>query len=164
MRQHTLPMAFAVYAADSPWAQDKHAPINRLAAFNSIEEFWSIYNYLVRPNQLPTASELSIFKEYILPLWEDPNNSKGGKIFIKLKKEYGARCFENLVIGFIAGEFQSQEISGVNVAVKNHEHVLSVWIQDASNKDAIDRVSKSILRILDIPQSYAHLMYFKQFF
>ena len=42
----------------------------------TIEEFWSIYNYLVRPHELPATTDYHFFREGVKPTWEDPYNCK----------------------------------------------------------------------------------------
>ena len=42
----------------------------------TIEEFWSIYNYLVRPHELPATTDYHFFREGVKPTWEDNYNCK----------------------------------------------------------------------------------------
>ena len=49
--------------------------IQNIASFQSIEDFWCCWNSL----QESDINGFSIFKEGILPMWEDPKNKNGGK-------------------------------------------------------------------------------------
>jgi translation initiation factor 4E len=170
---HQLPHSYTFWALDNQsTAAHTHATtwnqlVTKLASFQSIEDFWSAYNYINRPNQLPTHTDIHLFKHNIIPVWEDIHHQFGGKITIRIKKQYASLCFENLVIAFISGEFQkdvAQGISGINISIKNNEHVLSVWVQDANNVALIDKLKLDVLRILEIPVSFSNLIVFKRFF
>lgn len=42
----------------------------KLINFSYVEDFWSIYNYLVSPSSLDNGSDLALFKAGIEPMWE----------------------------------------------------------------------------------------------
>ncbi|KAJ3112294.1 hypothetical protein HK100_002389, partial [Physocladia obscura] len=44
--------------------------IIRLCSFSSVHEFWAGYSHLKRPHELPTATDLFLFKEGKKPTWE----------------------------------------------------------------------------------------------
>lgn len=50
-----------------------------VAEFDTVEDFWRIYNNLVPIDLLPSNTDFFIFKDYIKPQWEDPKNVKGGR-------------------------------------------------------------------------------------
>lgn len=35
-----------------------------------VEEFWSVYSHLKRPNDLPSSINYHLFREGIAPMWE----------------------------------------------------------------------------------------------
>jgi hypothetical protein len=72
-----------------------------LATFGTIEQYWSIYSYLLRPSDLPGHFDFHLFKEGIKPMWEDEANKRGGKWIIRLKKGSSSRCWENLVLAIL---------------------------------------------------------------
>lgn len=49
------------------------------ADFNTAEDFWAIYQYLKRPNQLSTGTTLHLFVKGVSPMWEDEANKNGGR-------------------------------------------------------------------------------------
>lgn len=55
--------------------------------FDSIEEFWGLYNTIVPPSTLPLKSNYYLFKDGIIPAWEDPKNKNGGKWSIQVPRE-----------------------------------------------------------------------------
>lgn len=72
-----------------------------LSTFGTVEQFWSIYSYLLRPAELPGHFDFHLFKEGIKPMWEDEANKRGGKWIIRLKKGISSRCWENLVLAIL---------------------------------------------------------------
>ena len=68
--------------------QEYESQIKKLAEFETLEDFWAIFQYLKKPDDCKQAIEFQLFKSPIKPMWEDENNKDGGKIVIKLRKEY----------------------------------------------------------------------------
>ena len=65
--------------------------IKIIATIKTMEEFWSCYDFLVRPDNLPTTTDYHFFHEGIKPTWEDPNNARGGKWIVRLRKGLASR-------------------------------------------------------------------------
>eukprot|EP00128_Syssomonas_multiformis_P013711 Colp12_sorted_trinity150504_noHs@7703 len=77
--------------------QDYEKNIKAIGSFGTVQSFWQLYSYMIRPNDLPAGTDYLMFVEGIKPLWEDPNNIKGGKWIIRLKKGLASRLWEDLV-------------------------------------------------------------------
>lgn len=56
-----------------------------------VEHFWRIYNHMQRPNEFKTTTDFHLFKNGIKPTWEDPQNERGGKWMVRLKKGLASR-------------------------------------------------------------------------
>lgn len=65
--------------------------------FVQVQDFWRIYNHLMRPNDLPNTMDYHLFKTGIKPMWEDPANRRGGKWMVRLRKGIASRYWEDLV-------------------------------------------------------------------
>jgi len=70
-------------AAAGGWMDD----IKRVITFDSVEEFWGLYNNIIPPSKLPQKANYYLFKDGIIPAWEDDANKNGGKWSIQLPKE-----------------------------------------------------------------------------
>jgi translation initiation factor 4E len=70
-------------AAVMGWMED----IRRVINFDSVEEFWGLYNNIVPPSALPQKANYYLFKDGIIPAWEDEANKNGGKWSIQLPKD-----------------------------------------------------------------------------
>ena len=65
-------------------SQGYASSINKIGSFDSVEGFFTIYDHLVKPTDLSSESHVTVtdyllFREGILPTWEDPHNKRGGK-------------------------------------------------------------------------------------
>jgi len=126
--------------------------MKKLAAFQTIEEFWRIYNHLIRPNTFTVTTDYHLFKDGIKPTWEDPANQKGGKWMVRLKKGLASRYWEDLILAIIGEQFDvGQEICGAVVSVRNNEDIISIWNRNADNEDASFKIRDQIRRILRLP-------------
>lgn len=47
-----------------------------IATFSTVEQFWSVQSYLLRPSELSGHSDLHLFKDGIKPLWEVRDTTK----------------------------------------------------------------------------------------
>ncbi|KAG6879711.1 hypothetical protein C0992_012559 [Termitomyces sp. T32_za158] len=81
--QTPLPQTPSVTAAAQVWMED----IKPVITFDSVEEFWGLYNNVVPPSQLPQKANYYLFKDGIIPAWEDEANKNGGKWSIQLPRE-----------------------------------------------------------------------------
>lgn len=65
------------------WGDD----MNKVVDFDSVEEFWGLYNNVVPPSELPQKANYYLFKQGIKPAWEDSANTNGGKWSIQLPRD-----------------------------------------------------------------------------
>lgn len=75
----TIPNA----SAHGGWLDD----MRRVITFDSVEEFWGLYNNIVPPSQLPGKANYYLFKDGIIPAWEDAQNKNGGKWAIQVPRD-----------------------------------------------------------------------------
>ncbi|CAN0005936.1 unnamed protein product [Pylaiella littoralis] len=133
--------------------------IKAVDSFQTVEHFWRIYNHILRVDQVPNATDLHLFRDGIKPTWEDPFNSRGGQLLIRLKKGLASRAWESLVLAIIGEQFDvGNEICGAVVSVRYSEDVISVWNRSASNAESIEKIRESVKRLLHIP-SFVQLEY-----
>ncbi|KAG8219862.1 cap binding protein [Butyriboletus roseoflavus] len=127
-------------AAAQGWMED----IKRVISFDSVEEFWGLYNHIVPPSQLPQKANYYLFKEGIIPAWEDEANKNGGKWSIQLPKEKNRNHVDKMwlytMLAAIGETFDpyltSDEspapnpqslITGVIVSTRPQFYRLSIW-------------------------------------
>ena len=65
----------------------------------TIEEFWSIYNYLVRPHELPATTDYHFFREGVKPTWEvNCSTPKRWKPFSYIYMNNRITCIKGMVL------------------------------------------------------------------
>lgn len=139
--QTPLPQTPGGLAAQG-WMED----IKRVISFDSVEEFWGLYNNIVAPSQLPQKANYYLFKEGIIPAWEDEANKNGGKWSIQLPKDKNRSNIDKMwlytmlaAIGetcdpLLAEADQDQPsslITGVIVSTRPQFYRLSIWTRTA---------------------------------
>ncbi|KAG9037527.1 hypothetical protein FRB95_005109 [Tulasnella sp. JGI-2019a] len=128
--------------------------IKKVAAFSSVESFWSLQTHLHTPSSLAPTTDYLLFHSGVRrPVWEDPLNQYGGKWIIRLRKGIADRLWEDLVLAVIGDQFDSEDgISGVVLSVRSAEDILSVWNRDDKDAEAKGRIRDMIRRALGLPK------------
>jgi translation initiation factor 4E len=86
-------------------------------------------------------------------MWEDDGNKAGGKISIKLKKDYTTIIWEELILALIGGVLPSnvkEEISGIVISVRKEFNILQIWFGNYQNNIITD-IENSVKELLQIP-------------
>lgn len=97
-------------------------------------------------------------------MWEDEGNKAGGKISIKLKKDYTTIIWEEIILALIGGVLPQnvkEEISGVVVSVRKEFNLLQIWFKNYTT-NVISDVELSLKELLQIPEGVE--LETKQFF
>lgn len=127
--------------------------IKAISTVTTVEEFWNTYNYLRRPNDLPTTTDYHFFRDGIKPTWEDSGNAKGGKWIVRLPKGLASRYWEEVILALIGGQFPGVpdgEICGLVVSIRYSEDILGIWNKTA-DREITDRLRDAIKRVLQLP-------------
>lgn len=152
----------------------------KIGSFSTVEGFWSIFNNYPLVSEIfndgiskpvlgqREISALSLFKENIKPIWEDPMNSTGGE-FVKRRfnkknpMEEAMIDWENLVLSCI-GENLDDSITGVRIIDSSVPNIykkksfktlyrIEIWFSDLSKKDSIEKTLNDILN-MDHPLNF----------
>lgn len=59
---------------------------NEITSFDTVEDFWSLYNHIRVASELKQGNDYSLFKKNIRPMWEDAANKRGGRWVLNLNK------------------------------------------------------------------------------
>merc|ERR1712062_423388 len=66
-----------------------------IITFNTVEDFWALYNHIELSSKLSAGCDYSLFKEGVKPMWEDDRNRRGGRWVINLNKSQRATFLDN---------------------------------------------------------------------
>ncbi|KAF1990217.1 eukaryotic translation initiation factor 4E [Aulographum hederae CBS 113979] len=61
--------------------------LKEVITFETVEEFWGIYNNITLTSELALKSDYHLFKKGVRPEWEDPQNKHGGKWSYSFKEK-----------------------------------------------------------------------------
>ncbi|ETW87274.1 hypothetical protein HETIRDRAFT_437834 [Heterobasidion irregulare TC 32-1] len=137
-------------AAAMGWMED----IKRVITFDSVEEFWGLHNNIVPPSQLPPKANYYLFKEGIIPAWEDEANKNGGKWSIQLPKDKNRNHVDKMwlytMLAAIGETFDPyltnpdtpagtpSLVTGVIVSTRPQFYRLSIWTRLAPGNSGAD--------------------------
>jgi len=152
-------------AAVMGWMED----IKRVINFDSVEEFWGLYNNIVPPSLLPQKANYYLFKDGIIPAWEDEANKHGGKWSIQLPKDKNRGHVDKMwlytMLAAIGETFDPQSpeaedshsaslITGVIVSTRPQFYRLSIWTRLAPTMLGGDEDDKLKERIESIGKHF----------
>ena len=134
--------------------------IKPIAEFDSIEDFWAIFQHLRKPDSCRPGIEFQLFRGNIKPTWEDDNNKNGGKVSIQLCKGYTTIIWEEIIFALI-GDVLPDNINGIVVSTRKEMNILSIWFNNW-NEDNNNNIKKIIRDLLQMPPEVT--LEFKKFF
>lgn len=124
-------------------------------SFASVEEFWGLYTFIKKPSMLEVGASYNYFKKGVKPAWEDPQCAKGGKWVVPLQGEDLAqvdRLWELTLLALIGERLEDGPASAVLGAVlnKRRDIKIAVWVNDATDGEAVLAVGRAIRKELNI--------------
>jgi len=129
--------------------------VREVASFDTVEDFWCLFNHIKPPSQLSLHCDYNYFKNGIKPMWEDERNTAGGRWLLQLPPAKNSPhvddYWKNIIMSIIGEIYeQSNEINGAIVNVRSKGTKISVWTNNASkdNGDNIMAIGRKIKEIL----------------
>ena len=128
--------------------------VKKIAEFDTIEDFWGIFQHLRKPDSCHAGIEYFMFKEPIKPMWEDENNKNGGRFSIKLKHGYTTIIWEEMIFALIGGilpKEMKEQINGIVVTSRREFNTLQIWFKNYDEKitEDLERCIRDLLVIQD---------------
>lgn len=121
--KHPLQNSWTLWYYDNEKGKTWEACQHQIATFDTVEDFWSLYNHIKRPTEIKSGNDYSLFKNNIRPMWEDDQNKNGGRWVINLQKSFRNNDLDDLwldVILCLIGEAfdYSEDICGAVVNIR----------------------------------------------
>ncbi|MCJ1440342.1 MAG: eukaryotic translation initiation factor 4E [Stictis urceolatum] len=107
--------------------------LKEVVTFDSVEEFWGVYNNIAPTSQLAVKSDYHLFKRGVRPEWEDPQNKHGGKWSYSFREKRNVPIDEfwlYVMLSAIGETLENQddgEVMGVVVNVRKGFYRIGVW-------------------------------------
>ena len=133
-------------------SQNYEEQMKPVACFGSVQEFWSAYQHMHRPSEMPAISEYVMFRRGIRPVWEDDFNIGGGKLVVRFKKGIADRLWERLILAVIGEQLvghDSDQVCGIVLSCRANEDIMSIWNHESSQSTAALR--QSLKTVLELP-------------
>lgn len=121
--------------------------LKKIFTFDTVEDFWCLYNNVLTPTKLSVGSNYHLFKEGIRPMWEDPINAKGGKWIFTNPRSRKARldeCWLHVMLSLIGESLHDEDdICGAVVSVRKPQDRIAIWTGNADKEDLQKAVGRS---------------------
>jgi len=132
--------------------------LRKITTFDTVEDFWRVFNNLKPASTLPQGSNYHIFKEHIEPKWEDAANSRGGKWTVSVPPKTRGSNLDQMwlwtVLACIGETIRApDDVCGLVVSVRKAGDRVQIWTKDAHNEVACREIGRSLKETLELPDS-----------
>ncbi len=143
---------------DNPKSSNWLDTIIKIISVDSIEKFWYMYNNIPLPSKLIVPADFYLFKNDIIPMWEDTKNKDGGKLTIILKKntysDFLNSIWLNTILACIGNNFYEYEnntefICGIVLNIRKHQDRINIWTS-TSDENIINNIIYIWKQYIDI--------------
>lgn len=131
--------------------------LHQIYSFQSVENFWKLYNNIIHASDLHISSTYALFRKGIEPKWEDPQNQNGGRWIhycnniINDEKKKIEEKWINTMLACIGEDFpQSENVKGCIFNVKKNQMRISLWINCELEKKSIKMIGSRFKSILEL--------------
>ncbi|KAI5202501.1 eukaryotic translation initiation factor 4E [Aureobasidium subglaciale] len=118
--------------------QDWNELLKEVISFNSVEEFWGIYNNITPSSELAPKSDYHLFKQGVRPEWEDPQNKHGGRWSYTFKqRQANDDIWLHVLLAAIGEQLEDDndnEVMGVVINIRKAFYRVGLWTRSAGTK------------------------------
>lgn len=116
--------------------QDWNELLKEVITFNTVEEFWGIYNNITPASELAQKSDYHLFKSGVRPEWEDPQNKHGGRWAYTFKeRKANDDIWLHVLLAAIGEQLEDEsdnEVMGVVVNIRKSFYRIGLWTRTAA--------------------------------
>lgn len=155
--KHPLQNRWTLWFFKNDKSKTWQANLRLISKFDTVEDFWALYNHIQLSSNLMSGCDYSLFKDDIEPMWEDERNKKGGRWLITLNKQQRKldldRFWLETMLCLIGEAFDdySDDVCGAVVNIRTKGDKIAVWTTDYENKEAITHIGRVYKERLGIP-------------
>jgi len=154
--KHPLQHCWSLWYFENDRSQTWEQNLKEIASFQTVEDFWSLYNHIKLASELRQGNDYSLFKKGIRPMWEDEANKRGGRWLISLEKKQRSneldRYWLDVILCLIGEAFEnSDEICGAVVNIRGKGDKIAIWTRDIQNTAANMEIGRKLKERLHIP-------------
>ncbi|KAI9137005.1 translation initiation factor eIF 4e-like domain-containing protein [Paraphysoderma sedebokerense] len=138
-------------------AEEWKESLKKILVFDTVEDFWGLYNNIPKPTELASGSNYHLFREGIFPAWEDAANKIGGKWVLELKStppQDVEKYWLNAVLFCIGEAFEDpKEVNGIVMAIRRHGHRVALWTRTALDKEKTEALGRGLKKAIELPDN-----------
>ncbi|KAL1491342.1 hypothetical protein ABEB36_011951 [Hypothenemus hampei] len=154
--KHPLQHCWTLWYYENDRSQAYELNQREIASFQTVEDFWSLYNHIKPASELKHGTDYSLFKKGIQPMWEDEANRRGGRWLISLDRKQRSNDLDiywlDIILCLIGEAFEhSSEVCGAVVNLRFKGDKIGVWTADATNGAAVLEIGRKLKERLRIP-------------
>lgn len=128
--------------------------LKEVYTFDTVEDFWSVYNNIHSPSQLAHGSNYHLFKHGIKPMWEHEANKRGGKWIMQIPRRQKDRLdtlWLHLSMAMTGEAFtHPDDVCGAVVSVRKQGDKISLWTRTAADKDICIKLGQQFKQLLGV--------------
>ncbi|XP_057429691.1 eukaryotic translation initiation factor [Lotus japonicus] len=126
--------------------------LRKVYTFDTVEEFWCLYDQIFKPSKLPNGGDFHMFKDGVEPKWEDPECANGGKWTVTSSRKGNLDTMWLETLMALIGEQleDAEDICGVVASVRQWQDKLSLWTKTAANEAAQMSIGRKWKEIIDV--------------
>lgn len=155
--KHPLQHKWSLWFFKNDKAKSWKDNLRLVTSFDTVEDFWAIYNHIQAASRLQSGCDYSLFKEGIQPMWEDDRNRQGGRWLVNTQKNFRQQELDRLwvetmmlLIGEMFGDF-SVSVCGAVVQIRTKGDKLAIWTNNAADKEANLSIGRKFKERLNLP-------------
>jgi len=125
--------------------------LKKVVTFDSVEDFWRVFNNIRPASDLATGSNYHLFKENIEPSWEHQDNRFGGKWVVNCRKDKLDSMWLYAVLACIGEAFAHEhEICGSVVSIRKVNRI-ALWTRTANAEPVQRSIGADFKKFLELP-------------
>lgn len=147
--KHPLQNKWALWYFKTDKNKDWKDCLKKVIEFDTVEDFWSVFNHIKPPSQIASGCDYMVFKEGIEPMWEDKRNKQGGRWLLNLEKrdrrDFLDQCWLETIMCLVGESFDdaSDEVCGAVVQIRNKGDKVAIWTGNQSQGDEIRHIGRT---------------------
>lgn len=141
---------------DSDWKDN----LQKCGTFDTVQDFWSVFNNVKPASQLALSSNYHVFRDGVQPMWEDPENKRGGKFVLTIPKKdsKAGRCDEwwLYTVLSVIGEttdLKGNQVCGCVVSIRKSQDRIALWLK-SSDKHTCIQIGERWKKALELNKTH----------
>ncbi|KAF2260450.1 eukaryotic translation initiation factor 4E [Lojkania enalia] len=139
--------------------------LKEVISFDSVEEFWGIYNNITPTSDLALKSDYHLFKKGVRPEWEDTQNKHGGKWAFQFKDKKSINIdalWLHVMLAAIGENLEDEddkEVMGVVVNVRRGFYRIGLWTRTVGKgrgdqgKQVLEKIGRRFKQALQLKET-----------